>query len=563
MRRHARRIAGIAFFAGLAGAAAGPDLKSALESIKPGAILEHIKVLASDDFEGRGPGTPGEEKTVAYLTGQFQTMGLKPGNPDGSFVQAVPLVGFQAKQVKGSFQVGDRTIPLSFPSDFVAVSRRMAEQVQVGESDVVFVGYGVVAPEYGWDDYKGLDVRGKTLIMLVNDPPVADPKDASKLDPAVFKGKAMTYYGRWTYKYEIASEKGAAAAILVHETGPAGYPFEVVQGSWSRENFDIAQPQAGQAPNRVAVEGWISFDKAKELFQACRRDFAALKLAAARREFRPEPLGCSGRFAINNALREVKSRNVIARIEGSDPALKNETVIYTAHWDHLGRDPALQGDQIYNGAADNASGVASILEIAHALCQVKPAPKRSIVFLAVTAEEKGLLGAKYYAAHPLYPLERTLADINLDGINLWGPTKDIISIGKGNSTLDDLLVEIAAANGRTVSPDADPEKGYYFRSDHFEFAKQGVPALYPDGGREYIGKSADFGKRKQDEYTAKDYHKVTDEVKPDWDLSGAVLDLRLLTELGYHVAQGERYPEWKPDSEFRAKREAMLKSNKP
>jgi Zn-dependent M28 family amino/carboxypeptidase len=563
MRRHARNIAGIVVFLGLAGAAGGGDLKPALDSIKPSAILEHIKVLASDSFEGRSPGTPGEEKTVAYLTSQFQAMGLKPGNPDGTFVQAVPLVGFQAKQVKASFQVGDRAIALSFPNDFVAVSRRLAEQVQVGESDVVFVGYGVVAPEYGWDDYKGLDVRGKTLIMLVNDPPVADAKDPAKLDPAVFKGKAMTYYGRWTYKYEIASEKGAAAAILVHETGPAGYPFEVVKGSWSRENFEIAQSPAGQAPDRVAVEGWIGFDKAQELFRACNRDFAALKQAAARREFRPESLGCSGRFTINTALREVKSRNVIAKIEGSHPALKNESVIYTAHWDHLGHDPALQGDQIYNGAADNASGVAAILEIAHALAQINPTPKRSILFLAVTAEEKGLLGAKYYAAHPLYPLERTLADINLDVINLWGPTKDIISIGKGNSTLDDLLVEIAAAGGRTVGPDADPEKGYYFRSDHFEFAKQGVPAIDPKAGREYIGKSADFGQRKQEEYTAKDYHKPSDEVKSDWDLSGAVLDLRLLAELGYRVAQGERYPEWKPDSEFRAKREATLKSNKP
>jgi Zn-dependent M28 family amino/carboxypeptidase len=563
MRRHARRILGIVLLAGMAGLAAGADLKSALDGIQPNTILEHIKVLASDEFEGRGPGTAGEEKTVAYLTSQFQKMGLKPGNPDGTFIQAVPLVGFQAKQVQGSFQVGTRTIPLTFPSDFVAVSRRMAEQVEVGESDVVFVGYGVVAPEYGWDDYKGLDVRGKTLIMLVNDPPVADPKDSSKLDPAVFKGKGMTYYGRWTYKYEIASEKGAAAAILVHETGPAGYPFDVVQGSWSRENFDIAQPQASQAPTRVAVEGWISFDKAKELFQACNRDFAALKQSAARREFRPEPLGCSGRFAVTNALREVKSRNVIARIEGSDPAQKNEAVIYTAHWDHLGRDPALKGDQIYNGAADNASGVASILEIAHTLAQVAPPPKRSILFLAVTAEEKGLLGAKYYAAHPLYPLEHTLADINLDVINLWGPTKDIISVGKGKSTLDDLLTEIAAGSGRTVGPDADPEKGYYYRSDHFEFAKQGVPAIDPKGGREYIGKSADFGQRKQEEYTAKDYHKVSDEVKPDWDLSGAVLDLRLLGELGYRIAQGDRFPEWKPDSEYKAKREAMLKSNKP
>ncbi len=564
MRRQSRKIAGVLFLAvWAAGAAPDPGLKSALDTIQPASVLEHIKVLASDDFEGRGPGTPGEEKTIAYLTAQFQKMGLKPGNPDGTFVQNVPLAGFQARQVTGAFQAGSHTIGLSFPNDFVAVSRRPSEKVSVEKSDVVFVGYGVVAPEYGWDDYKGLDVRGKTLIMLVNDPPVPDPKDPAKLDPAFFKGRAMTYYGRWTYKYEIASEKGAAAAILVHETGPAGYPFEVVRGSWSRENFDIAQPQNGRTPSRVAVEGWITLEKARELFQATGRDFESLKQAAARRDFRPVPLDTSARFEVTNALREVKSRNVVARIEGADPALKNEVLIYTAHWDHLGRDPALKGDQIYNGAADNASGVASILEIAHALSQAQPSPKRSILFLAVTAEEKGLLGAKYYAAHPLYPLERTLADINLDVINLWGPTSDLISIGMGNSTLDDLLVEIAREHGRTVAPDADPEKGYYFRSDHFEFAKQGVPALDPKGGRQYIGKSADFGQRKQDEYTAKDYHKVSDEVKPDWDLTGAALDLKLLAELGYRLAQGDRYPEWKPDSEFKARREAMLKGTTP
>jgi Zn-dependent M28 family amino/carboxypeptidase len=564
MRRHVPRMVGIMFLAGLVvGAAPDPDLVKALDTIKPGRILEHIKVLASDDFEGRGPGTPGEDKTVAYLTDQFQKMGLKPGNPDGTFVQNVPLVGFQAKQVSGAFEAGGRTIGLTFPNDFVAVSRRLAEEVKVEKSDVVFVGYGVVAPEYGWDDYKGLDVRGKTLIMLVNDPAVPDPKDPSKLDPALFKGRAMTYYGRWTYKYEIASEKGAAAAILVHETGPAGYPFEVVKGSWSRENFDIAQPQSGQTPSRVAVEGWITLDKAKELFKAAGRDFDTLKQAAIRRDFKPELLGSTARFAVSNVLREVKSKNVVARLEGTDSTLRNETIIYTAHWDHLGRDPALQGDQIYNGAADNASGVAAVLEIAHTFSQVKPVPKRSILFLAVTAEEKGLLGAKYYATNPLYPLDRTLADINLDVINLWGPTSDIISIGMGNSTLDDLLVDVAQARGRTVAPDADPEKGYYFRSDHFEFAKQGVPALDPKGGRQYVGKSADFGQRKQDEYTAQDYHKVSDQVKPDWDLAGAVEDLRLLVELGYRVAQGDRYPEWKPESEFRAKREAMLKGAKP
>jgi hypothetical protein len=296
MRRHARIVVATALLLALAGGSARDDgLTSAVESIKPGNILDHIKVLASDEFEGRGPGTPGEDKTTTYVTGQFQKMGLKPGNPDGTFVQSVPLVGFQAKRVEGAFQAGDHTIGLSFPNDFVGVSRRNADEIKVEKSDVVFVGYGVVAPEYGWDDYKGLDVRGKTLIMLVNDPPVPDPADPSKLDPAVFKGRAMTYYGRWTYKYEIASEKGAAAAILVHETGPAGYPFEVVKGSWSRENFDIAQPQTGQPPGRVAVEGWITLDKAKELFAASGRDLDSLKKAAVQRDFRPALLGATAR----------------------------------------------------------------------------------------------------------------------------------------------------------------------------------------------------------------------------------------------------------------------------
>jgi Zn-dependent M28 family amino/carboxypeptidase len=545
------------------GAAPAPELKPALDVITPEAILNHIKVLASDEYEGRGPGTTGEEKAVAYISDQFRRLGLKPGNPDGTFTQTVPLVGFQANKIEGSFRAGDRSIPLSFPNDFVAVSRRMAQQVTVEKSDVVFVGYGVVAPEYGWDDYKGLDVRGKTLLMLVNDPPVPDAADPSKLDPATFKGRAMTYYGRWTYKYEIASEKGAAAAILIHETEPAGYPFEVVRGSWSRENFDIAAPPTGNAPPRVVVEGWITLDKTKELFSACKLDFDQLKKTAARRDFQPKPLDCRARFAIGNTLREVKSRNVLAKLEGSDPTLKNEYLIYTAHWDHLGKDPAATGDQIYNGAADNASGVAAVLEIAKAFTRITPAPKRSILFLTVTAEEKGLLGAKYYASHPLYPLARTVANINLDVINLWGPTRDLISIGLGQTDLDDRLIAVARAQGRTVAPDADPEKGYYYRSDHFEFAKQGVPALDPKGGREYIGKSADFGRSKQDEYTAKDYHKPSDEVKPDWDLTGAADDLRLFVELGYSVAQDPKYPEWKPGSEFRARREAMLKETRP
>lgn len=547
-------------------ASAGPDsaLERALGGIEPERILSDIKVLASDEFEGRGPGTEGERKTVAYLTEQFRAMGLKPGNPDGTYVQNVPLVGFRATKVVGGFSTHGGPIPLTFPEDLVAISRRMEDSTKVEGSEVVFVGYGVVAPEYGWDDYKGLDVRGKTLLMLVNDPPVVDPKDPAQLDTSVFKGRAMTYYGRWTYKYEIASEKGAAAAILIHETGPAGYPFEVVRGSWSRENFDIARDRpAAEAPDRVAVEGWITEARARDLLRASGHELDALKKSAATRDFRPVPLGCTARFEIANTMREVKSQNVLARLVGSDAKLKDEYVVYTAHWDHLGRDPARQGDQIFNGAADNASGVAAVLEIARAFTRIDPAPRRSMLFLAVTAEEQGLLGAKYYASHPLYPLERTLADINLDVINLWGTTKDIISIGMGQTTLDDRLVEIAGRRGRTVLPDADPAKGYYFRSDHFEFARKGVPAIDPKGGRQYAGKSADFGKQKQDEYTAKDYHKPSDEVKSDWDLAGAAADARLLVELGYAVAQDPKFPEWKPDSEFRARRQKMLEAGKP
>ncbi|WP_422926014.1 M28 family metallopeptidase [Singulisphaera sp. PoT] len=541
--------------------AAPEAIRPAANTISGAEVLEHIKVLASDEFEGRGPGTPGEERTVNYLVEQFKKLGLKQGNPDGTYVQNVPLIGFQAETREGSLRVGNKTLDLAFPNDWVAVSRRNAQEVKIENSDVVFVGYGVVAPEYGWDDYKDVDVRGKTIVMLVNDPPVVDPKNPNELDPAVFKGRSMTYYGRWTYKYEIASEKGAAAALLVHETGPAGYPYTVVVGSWGRENFDIPNP--GEDQKRVAVEGWLSLEKSKELFKAAGQDFDALKSAAKTREFRPVSLNAKAKLHVKNRLREVRSRNVVAKVEGSDPVLKDETIVYTAHWDHLGIDPALTGDKIFNGAADNASGVAAILEIAGAFAQLKPAPKRSILFLAVTAEEKGLLGAKYYATHPLYPLEKTLADINLDVINLWGRTSDISSIGYGFTTLDDILTEVAKDRGRVAIPDAESEKGLYYRSDHFEFAKQGVPALNAKGGMNYVDKPADYGQRKRDEYTNNDYHKVTDEVKPDWDLTGAVDDLKLLFEIGYLVSEGSKYPEWKPGTEFQARREAMLKAAKP
>jgi len=536
------------------------ELRPALDAVTADDLLRHTKALAADEFEGRAPGSRGEELTVKYLTEQFQKMGLKPGNPDGTFVQKVPLAGFRAEP-RMTVNVAGRELTYNFPDDYVAVSRRLVPETNVVNSEVVFVGYGVVAPEYNWDDYKDVDVKGKTVVMFVNDPPVPDPSDPSKLDDKTFRGKAMTYYGRWTYKYEEASRQGAAAAIIVHETEPAGYGYQVIRTSRSQENFDIQTPDKNMS--FVGIEGWVTLERATELFTAAGHDFNALKRAALGRDFKPISLGARANINLKNTVRSVDSQNVVAKIEGSDPKLKDEYVIYSAHWDHLGRDESKQGDQIYNGAVDNASGVAQLLEIAEAYTRLKTPPKRSILFLAVTAEEKNLLGAKHYATRPLYPLERTLANVNIDGANQWGRTRDVVIIGDGNSTLDDITREVATMQGRTITPEPEPEKGFYYRSDHFEFAKVGVPAVYPDTGTVYVGKPPEFSRQKRDEYTQKDYHQPSDEVKPDWDFSGAVEDAHLLFLVGLRVAEGDRFPEWKPGTEFKAKRDEMMGKARP
>lgn len=530
-------------------------LKPGLESITTGELLEHIKILASDQFEGRGPGSRGEELTVMYLEEKFKRLGLKPGNPNGTFIQQVPLTGVKS-EISARLHIQGKTQDLQFPQDYVAWSPRFDEKVEVKESELVFVGYGVEAPEFQWDDYKGLDVRGKTLVMLVNDPAVPDPNNPGKLDDSVFKGRAMTYYGRWTYKFEIAAAKGAAAAILIHETGPAGYPYFVVINSWSRENFDLTE--RSQTP--IAVASWMNLDRAKAMLASCGQDFDNLKKQAIRRDFKPVPLGARVSFAVKNKTRAVESRNVAALLEGSDPKLKEELVVLTSHWDHLGRDPKLTGDQIFNGAADNASGTAALLEMAQAFGSLPVKPRRSILFLAVTAEEQGLLGAKHYATHPLYPLEKTLANINIDGLNTWGRTRDLAIVGFGNSNLDDLVREGAGFQGRQVGPEPTPEKGYFYRSDHFEFAKVGVPALYLEKeANVYVDKPADYGRQKREAYIDKDYHKVSDDVKADWDLAGAVEDIQLMTFIAWRVAEGDKYPEWSPGTEFRQRRLDMLK----
>jgi Zn-dependent M28 family amino/carboxypeptidase len=532
---------------------------SAWKEISAQRMLENIKILSSDEYEGRAPASKGEELATQFIEKQFKKLGLKPGNPDGAYFQNVPMVGITADpdaELVFADPANGKQMTLKYADDFVAWTKREEPQVSM-DADMIFVGYGVVAAEYKWDDYKGVDVKGKVLVVLINDPPVPDPNDPSKLDEKTFKGKAMTYYGRWTYKFEIAAEKGAAGCLIVHQTGPAGYPWGVVKNSNTGEQFSLLTADKGMS--RSAVEGWMTYDQAKELFAMAGKDFDALEKAAISRNFRPVDLGVKASLTLKNSIRTIESKNVVAKLEGADPKLRNEYVIYTAHWDHLGIGPEVNGDKIYHGAVDNASGVAGLLEIARAYIAIQPPPRRSILFLSVTAEEKGLLGSQYYAEHPLYPLVKTLAEINMDGLNTLGPTKDIEVIGLGQSTLDVVVTAVAAEQGRVVMPDAEPEKGYYYRSDHFNFAKEGVPALDPSEGLDYVGKPPGWGLEMREKFTAEDYHKPSDKVKPYWDLRGAVEDLQLLGEVGYRVANAKTYPTWKAGSEFKAKRVEMLK----
>ena len=507
------------------------------------AVIAHIEVLASDEFEGRAPGSAGEARTVAYLTDQFQQLGLAPGNPNGTFVQAVPLVGITPQAGGGLDIVGAdaaEAVTLTPGDDYVAYTKRVVDEIDL-DGELVFVGYGAVAPEYDWDDFKDIDVTGKVLLMLVNDPP----------GPEIFGGSAMTYYGRWTYKFEIAAARGAAGALVIHETGPAGYPWEVIGSSPYGEQFDLVTEDRNMG--RARVEGWIQRDATARLFERAGLDFDEAKRLATQRDFAPVELGLSARTTIVNTLRTVDSQNVVARLEGIEAP--DETVFYVAHWDHLGRDAGLAGDQIFNGAADNASGTAGLLEIAAAFARAG-ALRRSVVFLAVTAEEQGLLGSRYYAGQPLYPTAQTVAAFNMDVLNLLGRTRDVTVVGMGQSSLDDLAARLASDRGRVLRPDPEPEKGFYYRSDHFEFAKVGIPAFNPDAGVEFLDKEEGWGLEMRERYTAEDYHQVSDEVKDYWDLSGAIDDLELLYEMGRDLATGQAWPEWSESSEFRAIRQA-------
>jgi Zn-dependent M28 family amino/carboxypeptidase len=510
---------------------------------------ERIRILADDSMLGRAPASEGEERTVAYLEREFRRIGLEPAEGD-RYTQEVPLVSITTDATAATFTVrGDGgTSQFTYGPEFMAWTTRVVESVDVGNSDMIFVGYGIVAPEYDWNDYAGLDVEGKTVVMLVNDPGFATA------DPDLFTGEAMTYYGRWTYKYEEAARQGAAAAIIVHETDPASYPWAVVRNSWTGEQFDLVRADSNMS--RVAVEGWVTLETARVLFERARLDFDAVKQEAATRDFRPRPMRLQASFALRNTIRHSTSRNVAGVLPGG--ARPDEYVIVMAHWDHLGVDPSLEGDSIYNGAQDNATGTAGLLVLAEAFAAAEPAPERSLVFLAVTAEEQGLLGSAHYVENPLVPLNRTVAAINMDVMNVYGPMWDITIIGLGQSELDEYVAAAAEARDRRIRPDPNPSAGSYYRSDHFNFAKVGVPALYPDIGVDHVDRGEAWTREQMDRYEAERYHKPTDEYETGWDLRGAVQDLALIYRVGIRLATEDTWPTWKEGSEFKAARDSMM-----
>ncbi len=520
--------------------------------ISESTIKDATRTLASDAFEGRAPGTAGEEKTIAFLSERFKAAGLQPGN-NGSWVQEVPLVEITGKDF-APLSISGKGAPMSFAygKDWVGATYREDAETKLANSELVFVGYGINAPEKGWNDYAGLDVKGKTVVILVNDP---DWQSAGLEGP--FGGKAMTYYGRWTYKYEEAARQGAAGALIVHQTAPAAYGWNVVQSSWSGPQA-YAQRGADAGP-LTQVNGWVSEDAARAILKAAGQDLGALTKAAQTKGFKPVPLGMSASASFANDIRSFTSHNVIGVLPGAEAP--DEYVLHTAHWDHLGRcTPAPDGDDICNGAIDNATGTAALIALAEAHAKAG-APRRSLVFLAVTAEESGLLGATYYAQNPIFPLGQTVGGVNMDALSLAGPAKDVTVIGGGKSQLDQFLDTALKAAGRTATPDAKPEAGYYYRSDHFAFAKLGVPMIYVEGGEDLVTGGREAGAKVAADYTENRYHGPKDEFDESWDWSGVMGDLQLYYRLGRMMAMSASWPNWNDGDEFRAVRDQSCKAS--
>jgi Zn-dependent M28 family amino/carboxypeptidase len=529
--------------------AAAPAQTELVDTLMNPKLGEYIKTLASDDFQGRAPATKGEEKTLAYLSAHFKQIGLKPLQGD-SYIQPVQLVQIDPKEVSAMTFSGEKApAEFKYREQMFTWTTRVTEFSEVKESDMVFVGYGIVAPEYNWNDYEGLDVKGKTVVMFVNDPGFATK------DKNLFTGDAMTYYGRWTYKFEEAARQGAAMALIIHETDAASYGWHVVAGG-SATKFDLINPNKNA--DRVAVEGWITSESAQTLFAGIGESLESMHKKALAKDFAPVPLNLKASVSVKNNVRELTSGNVAGYIEGSEKP--DEVVLYMAHWDHLGVDFSNPNNKVFNGAQDNASGTGGLMALAEYFAS-QPQPKRSVAFIAVTAEERGLLGSAWYAKNPLFPLHKTVAGINMDVMNVYGPMKDMVVVGQGNSELEVLLEKHTKAQGRYVAPEPNPAAGSYYRSDHFNLAKVGVPMLYAKGGVDSVAHGKEWGLEQAKAYNTCCYHKVEDEFQDSWDLSGAQQDLFLYYRVGRELADSQAWPNWYEGKEFRAARDASRAGN--
>ena len=526
-----------------------PEVSDA--NITAASLDKYLAEISSDYYQGRKPFTEGEKRTLDYLETQLKEIGVAPGNGD-SYFQEVPLVEITGSPDKTMTLKGHgEEIELELGSDFVSYTERIQDEINVEESEVVFCGFGITAPEYGWNDFEGMDVKGKTVVVLVNDPGFGSD------DASFFKGNTMTYYGRWTYKYEEAARQGAEALLIIHETTSAGYPWFVVESSWSGSALHLRSPDGNK--DKAAVQGWITLDVAKELFEKSGKDLGAEIRKARTRDFEPFSLGYTMSHSLTNTFKNDVSQNVAGLIKGNERP--DEYIIYSAHWDHLGIGQAVDGDSIYNGAVDNGTGIASLLSIAEVFAQGPP-PARSVLFLFVTAEEQGLLGSQYYGENPIYPPNMTVANLNMDGMNPFGPMKYLTVTGIGHSDLDEYAEEAAAAQGREILPDQEPEKGYFFRSDHFNFAKVGIPALYAEGSLEHMEKGRDYVKEQRQGYLDNRYHQPADHYDPEtWDLGGLVQDAKLYYNVGQRLASESTFPKWKEGSEFKAIREESMMKN--
>ncbi len=515
------------------------DEQKAFSSLNSHIFQSHLKFLASDLLEGRAPATRGDTLAQKYIASQLQLIGLEPGGENGTYFQHFPIIGTTADpSMELVARSGAKEEHFKFREEFIGFSGLQEEDIDIANVEVVFVGYGIVAPEQKWDDYKGVDVKGKVLLMLNDDPPGNDPK--------FFGGKARTYYGRWTYKYEIAARKGALGAIIIHTNESAGYPFQVVQTSWSGENFSLPQPKG----DSMKLSSWLSASASKRLVGMAGKELGAMMKSAQSRKFKPMSLGVAVSVHIHNTLRKLTTANVGGLLRGSDPLLSKELVVFTAHFDHLGIVKPVNGDSIDNGALDNASGVSMVLTLAEGFAHLSQRPKRSMLFLLVGGEEAGTLGSEYYAAHPTFPAGKIAADINIDGVNMFGETRDLSMIGKGRSTIDEAVNAAAKVAGLSVKPDQFPEQGSFYRSDQFSFAAIGVPTAYFDTGIDFVGKPVGWGKQMAEEYNDRDYHQPSDEIRSDWTFEGTMQQAKFYFHLAYLVAGSPSMPRWTKGDEF-------------